>query len=144
MIEKENKMAYVSQEKKAQIAPVVKALLKKYNLKGSLSVRHHSTLVLTIKSGAIDFIKNYNDKTAKDARHNAMGGYTAKDYLDVNVYWIDEHYTGKAKAFLNEVHAAMKGEGYFNHDDAMTDYFHRSHYIDINVGKWNKAYVVTK
>lgn len=137
-------MAYVSQEKKAQIAPVVKALLKKYNLKGSLSVRHHSTLVLTIKSGAIDFIGNYNKTTSKNAQHNAMGGYVAKDHLDVNVYWIDDHYTGLAKKFLNEVHAAMKGKDYFNHDDAMTDYFHRSHYIDINVGKWNKAYELTK
>ena len=34
----------------------------------------------------------------------------------------------------------MKGPNYFNNDDAMTDYFHRSHYTDINVGKWNKPY----
>ena len=34
----------------------------------------------------------------------------------------------------------MKGPKYFNNDDAMTDYFHRSHYTDINVGKWNKPY----
>lgn len=137
-------MAYVSKEKKAEIAPVIKALLKKYNLKGSLSVNNHSTLVLTIKSGSIDFIKNYNDTTANNAQHNSMGGYVAKDYLDVNTYWIDDHYTGKAKTFLKEAKKALEGEGFFNNDDAMTDYFHRSHYIDINVGKWNKAYVVTK
>jgi murein L,D-transpeptidase YafK len=34
----------------------------------------------------------------------------------------------------------MKGPDYFNNDDAMTDYFHRSHYTDINVGRWNKPY----
>jgi hypothetical protein len=34
----------------------------------------------------------------------------------------------------------MKGPDYFNNDDAMTDYFHRSHYTDINIGKWNKPY----
>jgi hypothetical protein len=137
-------MAYVSQEKKAEIAPVIKALLKKYNLKGSLSVNNHSTLVLTIKSGAIDFIKNYNDTTANNAQHNSLGGYVAKDHLDVNTYWIDDHYTGKAKTFLKEAKKALEGKDFFNNDDAMTDYFHRSHYIDINVGKWNKAYVVTK
>ena len=51
-------MAYMSQEKKAKIAPVVKAVLKKYKVKGSLAVRNHSTLVLNIKSGSIDFIEN--------------------------------------------------------------------------------------
>ena len=39
-------MAYVSQELKARIAPRVKEILSKHGLKGSLSVRHHSTLVL--------------------------------------------------------------------------------------------------
>jgi hypothetical protein len=34
----------------------------------------------------------------------------------------------------------MKGPNYFCDDDAMTDYFHRSHYTDINVGRWNKPY----
>lgn len=137
-------MAYVSQEKKAEIAPVIKALLKKYNLKGSLSIDNHSTIVLTIKSGAIDFIKNYNDKTADNARHNGLGGYVAKDYLDVNTYWLDDCYTGKAKTFLKEAKKALEGKGFFNHDDSMTDYFHRSHYISINVGKWNKPYVLAK
>ncbi len=136
-------MAYVSQEKKAEIAPVIKALLKKYNLKGSLSVNHHSTLVLTIKSGAIDFIKNYNDATVDDAQHNSLGGYVAKDYIQVNTYWINDNYTGEAREFLKEAKTALEGTGFFNHDDAMTDYFHRSHYIDINVGSWNKAYIVT-
>ena len=38
----------------------------------------------------------------------------------------------------------MKGPKYFNHDDAMTDYFHRSHYTDINIGKWSKPYTLVK
>ena len=52
-------MAYMSQEHKAKIAPVVKEILKKYGVKGTLAVRHHSSLVLNIKSGKIDFIENY-------------------------------------------------------------------------------------
>ena len=44
--------------------------------------------------------------------------------------------------FLLELLAAMKGPTIFNNDDAMTDYFDRSHYTDINVGKWNKPYFV--
>ena len=117
-------MAYVSQDDKAKLAPAIKKVLSKYGMKGSISIRHHSTLVVTLQSGAIDF---------KDYSHG-------DGYIQVNTYHIDSHYTGKAKNSLNELLAAMKGPDYFNNDDAMTDYFHRSHYTDINVGKWNKPY----
>ena len=117
-------MAYVSQEDKAKLAPAIKKVLSKYGMKGSISIRHHSSLVVTLQSGAIDF---------KDYTHG-------DGYIQVNTYHIDSHYTGKAKNFLNELLAAMKGPDYFNNDDAMTDYFHRSHYTDINVGRWNKPY----
>ena len=115
-------MAYVSQEKKSQLAPAIKAVLNKYNVKASISVRHHSTLVVTVKSGNMDF-------------------ETRDGYADVNVYWIDSHYAGIQRKFLNELLDAMKGPKYFNNDDAQTDYFHRSHYTDINIGSWNKPYV---
>tara|TARA_B100001778_G_scaffold272430_1_gene234649 strand:- start:1093 stop:1467 length:375 start_codon:yes stop_codon:yes gene_type:complete len=120
-------MAYVSQKDKAELAPSIKAVLKKYKMKASIAVRHHSTLVVNIKSGAIDF----------------SGNYTHGDqYIQVNEYWIDDHYANNtvAKNFLNELLAAMKGPKYFNNDDAQSDYFSRSHYTDINVGNWNKPY----
>ena len=117
-------MAYVSQQDKKELAPAIKKVLSKYGMKGSISIRNHSTLQVTLQSGAIDF---------KDYSHG-------DGYIQVNTYHIDAHYSGKAKAFLNELLDAMKGPKYFNNDDAMTDYFHRSHYTDINVGKWNKPY----
>jgi hypothetical protein len=121
-------MAYVSQEDKKKLAPAIKAVLKKYNMKGSIAVRHHSTLVVNIKAGAIDF-----------------GEYSHGDgYIQVNPYWIDTHYAGVAKKFLNELLNAMKGADYFNNDDAMTDYFSRSHYTDINIGTWNTPYQKVK
>jgi len=120
-------MAYVSQEMKKELAPGIKAVLKKYNMKGSIGVRHHSTLVVNIQSGAIDFSGNYTH---------------GDNYIQVNEYWIDEHYTGVARDFLNELLAAMKGPKYFCEDDSMTDYFHRSHYTDINIGKWDKPYML--
>ena len=117
-------MAYVSQQDKAKLAPEIKKVLSKYGMKGSISIRHHSTLVVTLQSGAIDF-----------------GEYTHGDgYIQVNVYHIERHYKGKAQAFLTELLAAMKGPDWFDKSDAMTDYFHISHYCDINVGKWNKPY----
>ncbi len=136
-------MAYVSQQDKKEIAPVVKAILKKYNLKGSLAVSHHSTLVLTIKSGKINFIQNYNDTMQSRDIAYGSNGVLRDSYMSVNVYWAQEHFTGEAKDCILVLIAALKGPKYFDHSDAMTDYFHTSHYIDINVGRWNKAYEVT-
>ena len=139
-------MAYVSQSLKAKLAPTIKAILKKYGVKGTLSVRHHSSLVLTLKSGKIDFIENYiaTDESDRGSRMSAeQVAYIRKNgYLDVNTYWIHEHYSGTAKKFLTEIKAAMEGPDFFNEDDVQTDFFNRSHYIDINVGKWDKPYTV--
>ena len=118
-------MAYVSQKDKKALAPAIKAVLKKYNMKASISVNNHSTLAVNIKEGVIDFS---DDFTHGDG------------YIQVNEYWIDDNYAGVKGDFFNELLAAMKGPSYFNDDDAMTDYFSRSHYTNINVGKWNKPY----
>lgn len=122
-------MAYMSQQHKQELAPKIKEVLAKYGIKGSLAVRHHSTLVLNIKSGKIDF-----EKLSTSDNFN----------YQVNPYHTDSHYSGKAKKFFAEVIAAMKGPKFFDNSDSMTDYFHCSHYIDITVGAWNKPYIVTK
>ena len=116
-------MAYVSQETKAKLSPTIKAILKKYKMKGTIAIKHHFSLVVNLQSGPIDFDHN--------------------DFTSVNVYHIDAHYTGVAKDFLNELLAAMKGPDWFDKSDSQSDYFHVSHYTDINVGKWNKPYVQT-
>ncbi len=140
-------MAYVSQEMKSELAPVIKTILKKYGIKGTLSVHNHSTLVLNIKSGKLDFIKNYLETTESSRSGTPSFGITEqsfRSYMQVNTYHVDSYYSGKTKKFLAEVIAAMKGPKFFDHSDSMTDYFHCSHYIDINVGKWNKPYVLEK
>lgn len=140
-------MAYVSQQMKAELAPAIKAICKKYGVKGTLAVRHHSTLVLNIKSGKIDFLKNYVETTEPFRSGNLNYDMTVESlrgYLSINTYHTDTHFSGKAKKFFAEVIAAMKGPKFFDHSDAMTDYFHCSHYIDINLGTWNKPYIVTK
>jgi hypothetical protein len=135
-------MAYVSKEMKAKIAPVVKALLTRYGLKGSLSVNHHSTLVLTIRSGVIDFVKNYNETVS--GRYNEREFTPAKDSIQVNPYWCHEHFNGRAKDFLVQAIDALKGPEYFDHSDAQVDYFHCSHYVSINIGRWDKPYALVK
>ena len=130
-------MAYIGQEKKAKIAPKVKAVLKKYNLRGSLSIRNHMALVLTVTAGPIDFIGNLNDTMSK--LHRVKEYTPAKDSIQVNPYWYQEHFTGLALEFLKEVIPAMN-DGNHDNSDIQTDYFDVGWYVDINIGRWNKPY----
>ena len=133
-------MAYMSQERKKEIEPAVKAVLAKYKLKGRLGVRHHSSLVLNITEGSIDFIKNYNEVNA-DRLVYGDPVRPAKDNIGINPYHFDKDFDGKAVKAISELKdAMMKG----NHDrsDSMTDYFDVGWYIDINIGQWNKPYKV--
>ena len=111
-------MAYFNQERKKEMAPAIKALLKKYHMKGSLAVRDHSTVVLNLKEGPIDF-----------------GG----DRIQVNVYWVDDHYQGVAREFLNQA-LEILNQGNHNRSDIQTDYFDVGWYVNINVGRWNQPY----
>jgi hypothetical protein len=128
-------MAYMSQERKKSIAPVVKALLKKHGLKGSLSVHHSSELVLTIKEGEIDFIKNANDNI--DPYSNSA--YEVSTYIQVNQYHISRGFSGEAEKALVELYKAMMN-GNHNNNDIQSDYFDVGWYISINVGKWDAPY----
>ena len=136
-------MAYVSQDLKKNLAPAIKAILKKYNLKGTLAVRHHSTLVLNIKSGSIDFIENYNNTVSNTSRYLASpeNFRKAEGSIDVNPYWYHDHFEGKALNCLQEIMAAMN-VGNHNNSDIQSDYFDVGWYVDVNIGQWNKPYVV--
>jgi hypothetical protein len=114
-------MAYMNQERKAERAPKIKAILKEYGQKGSLSVRNYSTLALKLKdvAGLFEFKDEYQREWGKS----------------INPYWFEEHYADNPVALemLKKLVAAMYGDDYFDKSDPMTDYFHCSHYIDIDV-----------
>ena len=69
----ETTMAYVSKELKSKLAPAIKAVLKKYDMKGTIAVRNHSSLVVNLKSGAIDF----DQHATGDDRMKRRGLYEA-------------------------------------------------------------------
>ena len=116
-------MAYMSQEKKKALMPNIKAVLKKYNMKGSVSVKDHIALVVTLSAGAIDF--------------NLSGGYE-----QVNPYYIREQYPEKAAQFLTELKAAMN-DGNHDKSDPQIDYFCVGWYITIHIGRYDKHYNYT-
>ena len=137
-------MAYISQNDKKELAPAIKVVLKRYGVKGTISIRHHSTLVVNIKSGSLDIIGNWFNHATKFRDTNEYGDVITKpDYINVNEYWVDYQYTGIVKDFLNELVSAMKKEGWRNNTDTQSDYFDISYYTDINVGQWDKKYDYT-
>ena len=136
-------MAYMNQERKQKIAQALKPILAKHKVKGTLSVRNHSTIVLTLKSGAIDFIGNSN-RVCGNNFYQVQRGFKPNDigYDQVNPYWFQDHYDGDAKAFLTEAFKALKSADWYDESDAMTDYFNTAYYVDVNIGKWDKPYEV--
>jgi hypothetical protein len=135
-------MAYISQTEKQAIAPVIKKLLVKYGVKGTLSITDNSTLKLTIRSGKIDFIKDYNNTCSK----NYSGSFSFREnngHMDINQYHFERHFSeANTIKFLKEAFSALKGEGWYDKSDMMTDYFNVKHYVDITIGRWDSPYIL--
>jgi len=136
-------MAYVSKELKAELAPNIKAVLKKYNMKGTISVRNMSTLVVTVRSGVLDILGNANEVIKLSNERKGEDRWMLTDYDSVNPYNIDRCYTDEVKDFLLELKDVMM-VGNHNNSDVMTDYFDVGWYIDINIGTYEKPYNLIK
>ena len=121
-------MAYISQEEKKELAPGIKAVLKKYGVKGTIAVRGYSSLVVNIKSGVLDLMGDC--------------GLPDEDSFQVHPYYAEERAKDpKIGSFYGELLAAMKGTKWYNNSDVQIDYFDIAYYVDINVGKWDTGYV---
>jgi hypoxanthine-guanine phosphoribosyltransferase len=126
-------MAYFNQERKAEKAPKLKAIAKKYGVKITLGVNNYSTLVINVNKGSIDFLGNFNETLVRDR------SVPATSHIQVNPYHYDKHFTGKALDFLKEI-MQVANEGNYDKSDIQTDYFNVGWYVDVNIGKWNKPY----
>jgi len=140
-------MAYISQEMKKELAPEIKAVLKKYGVKGTIAIRNHRsnhTLVVNIKSGKLDLIGDYNRKIDY---HNEFsnGRLTNKSRGELHFRngHIDDYTMNETvKNFYKELFKAMKGDvWWYDNSDPMTDYFNAAYYLEVNVGKWDKQYI---
>lgn len=118
-------MAWVSQELKRQLAPNIKAVLKKYGVKGTIAVRDNRVLVVNIKSGPIDFIGEYVGKFPSDY-FNLSGDAS-------------EFFNGRSASLLSELFVAMNN-GNWDKSDIMTDYFNVGWYTNVNIGRWSTPY----
>ena len=121
-------MAYITKEDVQAIREELKAAFPKWKF----SVRKGS--------GSLSVDVNILRGTA---------AFEGKDYAQVNQYWIDTHWTDAEDAMvlkkINEIMHNAPGRrdpsrAYFDHSDAMTDYFHTAFYTHLSIGQWNKRY----
>jgi len=140
-------MAYISQKEKKELTPKIKEVLKKYGMKGTIAIGHHSTLVVNLKSGRLDLIGCARKHISQE---NISRGFAAVDDIggshQINPYWcvtwakeVGEY---EIANFYEELILAMKGDKWYDRSDIQTDYFDTAYYIEINAGQWNKDYIL--
>ena len=135
-------MAYISQDDKKALAPQIKAVLKKYDMKGSIGINHYSSLVVNLAGGALGLIGDAQKHNDDHAAWRGQESHQIGDNYQVNTCYADEHAVDPTVAtFFKELIAAMKGMSWYNNTDAQIDYFDIAYYLNVNVGKWNKPYV---
>src|ERR1019366_7011846 len=130
----EYQMAYMSQDHKKLIKAELDKVFAGKGFKWSLGVNNHTSIVLNITSGPIDFFENYNAsmRDVSDGRR----GQERTDYMQVNTYHAGSQYTGDARQILVDAIRALNLNNH-NNSDIQTDYFDVGHYVDVNIGKWN-------
>jgi hypothetical protein len=129
-------MAYMSQDHKKRIKVELDKVLKGTGIKYSLGVRNHSTIVLNVKSGPVDFLGNYMAGLGDDTQKTITS-------MDVNVYHYQRHFSGEVLELMKKIMAAMNLENY-DHSEPQQDYYNVGFYVDVNIGKWGKPYELVK
>jgi hypothetical protein len=134
-------MAYMPQEKKQLINAALKKVMPK-DWKWSLSVRHHSTIVLTIQSAPVDLCQEWADCINAGHRAQAQPDLYAvrsrPDNVQVNTHYPENQFS----ASLPVIEAALEclNDGNHYNSDFQTDYFDVGWYVDINLGRWDKPF----
>lgn len=123
-------MAYMNQEKKKEIAQLLKNIIP-LDWKHSLSVRHHSTIVLTIRSAPLDLLTIATE-----------GDECKREYCTLNEYHLNKHFDGELLELFQKILKALNHNN-FDKSDIYTDYFHVGHYVDVKIGGWEKPFICT-
>ena len=111
-------MTYMNEQRKKELAPGIKRVLKKYGVKGKLYVRDYMTLGIKLKKGKINF---------------------GKTQCDVNPYRIDKDFEGMPRQLLVELTEAMNW-GRWKLRNNMMDIRDAGWLIAIEIGDYRNEY----
>lgn len=120
-------MAYVTTQQVKQTREALKVAFPDFKFMVRKSHAGGSSINVSIMSGPLDF---------GDIRDGAS----------VNQYWFESHYEAHLVPFLEAVLKVIKfgtERRWYDRSDAMTDYFDTAFYLDIEIGRWSKPYVMT-
>jgi hypothetical protein len=127
--------AYISKEDKARLYANIRKVLKKYGMRGTMSVRDLSVLTVTINSGKLDleayFTARGRGKNLLEPRGIEFSPAYEENLIDDE----DKPRFKKILDFFKEMDAAMKGEDYYDRSDRHHDYVDVSHYHYISIGQ---------
>ena len=119
-------MAYATKELKAQIATALKTVVPA-GWKYSLAITGDKTTIsMTIQSAPVDLIN--------ESKHMIHDGY-----FSINQYRPEFNYIGDTLVKIKEIIAVLNLDNY-NNSDVQSDYFDVGHYIQLNVGRWDKPF----
>ena len=136
-------LSYISQKEKKELAPQIKAVLKKYGVNGTIAINHYSTLVVNLKKGKLDLIGAAQKINNERAERQGLPVTKIDNYFQANAYREPTEYENFAPTigcFYSDLIKAMKGTKWFDKSDMMTDYFHTAYFLSINVGKYSAPY----
>lgn len=138
-------MAYITKAEVQAKTAALKAINKKYGMSATFSGSNSSTLTLTISKGNIDFFESMiqHHENKSHGRFDYYDEIKKSGYTQVNHFYLDSNFEGKALEYLQEVYALML-QGHWDDSDIQTDYFSCAWYNAILIGKWNKPYVLVK
>ena len=133
-------MAYMSQDQKNTLTPGIRGVLTKYGVKGTIAVRHRSTLVVNVTEGPLDLIGNANAKSEERCEPGERRR-VHKGYIDVNNYHARDHFSDDCQAFVLELLEACN-VGNWDKSDLQTDYHNVGWYVAIKIGRYDRPYTL--
>lgn len=144
-------MAFMNQAKKRLIADALKKVVPP-GWKYSLAVRHHSTIVMTIRAAPVNFMQLEAERLRAELRRGTPcvdPDYIAAhigelergevEYFQLNEYQVARQFPGEIGATFAKIVTALN-TGNHDNSDLMTDYFDVGHYIDLRIGAYDKPF----
>lgn len=126
-------MAYMNQEKKAQIAAALKKVMPK-DWRYSLAVRNYSEIVMTIRKGPSNLM-------IVPAHGHVDEHIHAGIYRQVNPHSYKDNFLPEFDEIFAKIYAALNSAGNYDNSDIMTDYFDVGYYVSLRVGDWDAAFL---
>ena len=134
-------MAYIDQVKKQKIAAALKLVVPS-GWKYSLAVRNHLTISMTIIAAPVDLIAEANRVSAERAAQRGDQPHQIRTHVQLNERHPESFADGALLETFRKISAALNTD---NHDrsDIMTDYFDVGHYVDLQIGRWDRPFICT-